>query len=270
VLQLTASLAAAQGAGIDRLFPAEPVGYVNDFASVVDAGSAAAMEDLITRLRSATGAELAVVTLPTIQDYAPSDVGVAIIRRWGIGAKAEVGDVRRNAGVVLLLVPRKEGVANSGKVYVAVGQGLEGIVTDAEAGQVSDLMLPELREGKYGPGLLTGTRALAARIAQGYGVTDSSLARSPTDGPPAVSVPPRSLLRALFPIILLVVFMLLSGRGRRRRGGIYWGGPWIGGGWGGGGGFGGGGFGGGGFGGGGFGGFGGGGGAGGGGAGRSF
>src|SRR3954462_4051947 len=56
VLQLTASLAAAQGAGIDRLFPAEPVGYVNDFASVVDAGSAAAMEDLITRLRSATGA----------------------------------------------------------------------------------------------------------------------------------------------------------------------------------------------------------------------
>jgi uncharacterized protein len=270
VLQLTASLAAAQRPGIDRLFPAEPVGYVNDFATVVDAGSAAAMEDLITRLRNAAGAELAVVTLPTIEDYAPSDVGVAIIRRWGIGAKAEVGDVRRNAGLVLLLVPRKEGVANSGKVYVAVGQGLEGIVTDAEAGQVSDLMLPELREGKYGPGLLTGTRALVARIAQAYGVTDSSLATSPTGGPPAVSVAPRSLLRALFPIILFLLFMLLSGRGRRRRGGIYWGGPWIGGGWGGGGGFGGGGFGGGGFGGGGFGGFGGGGGASGGGGGRSF
>jgi uncharacterized protein len=266
VLQLTASLAAAQRPGIDRLFPPEPVGYVNDFASVVDAGSAAAMEDLITRLRSATGAELAVVTLPTIEDYAPSDVGVEIIRRWGIGAKAEVGDVRRNAGLVLLLVPKKEGVANSGKIYVAVGQGLEGIVTDAAAGQASDLMLPELREGKYGPGLLTGTRALAARVAQGYGVSDSSLTTGPA-APPAVSVPQRSLFRALFPILLFLLFMGLSGRGRRRRGGIYWGGPWIGGGWGGGGGFGGGGFGGGG---GGFGGFGGGGGASGGGAGRSF
>ncbi|MFL5515202.1 MAG: TPM domain-containing protein, partial [Gemmatimonadales bacterium] len=243
-LQLTASFLAAQNSGIDRLFPAQPVGYVNDFASVIDAGSSAAMEDLITRLRNATGAELAVVTLPTIEDYAPSDVGVAIIRRWGIGAKAEVGDVRRNAGLVLLLVPRKEGVANSGKIYVAVGQGLEGIVTDAEAGRVSDLMVPELREGKYGPGLLTGTRALAARIAQAYGVTDSSLATAPP-APPAVSVPPRSLFRALFPLLLFLLFLALSGGGRRRRGGIYWGGPWIGGGWGGGGGFGGGGFGGG-------------------------
>jgi uncharacterized protein len=265
VLQLTASLATAQRPGIDRLFPPEPVGYVNDFASVVDPGSAAAMEDLITRLRSATGAELAVVTLPTIEDYAPVDVGVAIIRRWGIGAKAEVGDARRNAGLVLLLVPRKEGVPNSGKIQVAVGQGLEGIVTDAAAGQVSDLMLPELREGKYGPALLTGTRALAARIAQGYGVSDSSLTTGPSAVPPAGSVPQRSLFRALFPILLFLLFMGLSGRGRRRRGGIYWGGPWIGGGWGGGGGFGGGGFGGGGF-----GGFGGGGGASGGGAGRSF
>ena len=265
-LQLTASLAGAQSPGIDRLFPAQPVGYVNDFASVIDPGSAAAMEDLITRLRSATGAEMAVVTLPTIEDYAPSDVGVAIIRRWGIGAKAQVGDVRRNAGLVLLLVPRKEGVPNSGKIYVAVGQGLEGIVTDAESGRVSDLMLPELREGKYGPALLTGTRALAARIAQAYGVTDSSLATAPA-APPAESVPPRSLFRALFPILFFLVFLALSNRGRRRRGGIYWGGPWIGGGWGGGGGFGGGGFGGGG---GGFGGFGGGGGASGGGGGRSF
>jgi uncharacterized protein len=183
-----------------------------------------------------------------------------------------VGDVRRNAGLVLLLVPRKEGVTNSGKIFVAVGQGLEGIVTDAAAGQASDVMLPELREGRYGPALLTGTRALAARVAQGYGVSDSSLTTGPPAVPPAVSVPPRSLFRALFPILLFLLFMGLSGRGRRRRGGIYWGGPWIGGGWGGGGGFGGGGFGGGGFGGGGggFGGFGGGGGASGGGAGRSF
>jgi uncharacterized protein len=269
VLQLTASLAAAQTSGIDRLFPAQPLGYVNDFASVIDAASSAAMEDLITRLRKATGAEMAVVTLPTIEDYAPSDVGVAIIRRWGIGAKAEVGDVRRNAGLVLLLVPRKAGVANSGKVYVAVGQGLEGIVTDAEAGRVSDLMLPELQEGKYGPGLLTGTRTLVARIAQAYGITDSTLATAPPV-PPAVSVPQRSLFRALFPLLLFLLFLALSNRGRRGRGGIYWGGPWIGGGWGGGGGFGGGGFGGGGFGGGGFGGFGGGGGASGGGGGRSF
>ena len=115
VLQLIVASVRAQGPGIDSLFPAQPVGHVNDFASVIDAGSSAAMEDLLARLRNATGAEVAVVTLPDIKDYSPNDVGVAIIRRWGIGAKADVGDAKRNAGLVVLLVPKREGVANSGR-----------------------------------------------------------------------------------------------------------------------------------------------------------
>jgi uncharacterized protein len=263
VLQLIAVAAPAQNPGIDRLFPPQPLGHVNDFASVIDAGSAAALESLLVRLRSATGAEVAVVTLPTIQDYSPNDVGVALIRRWGIGAKADIGDARRNAGLAVLLVPKREGESNSGKIYVAVGQGLEGVITDAEAGRVSDIMLPELRERRYGPALLTGARSLAATIARAYGVTDSTLA---TSAPPRTVRSPRSnSLMSLLPLLLFIAFMMYANRGRGRRRRVYWGaGPWIGGGWGGGGG----GFGGGG--GGGFGGFGGGGGAGGGGAGRSF
>jgi uncharacterized protein len=261
VLQLTAAVLLAQGTGVDSLFPARPVGYVNDFASVIDPGSRSAMEDLLARLRNATGAEVAVVTLPTIGDRSPNEVGVAIIRRWGIGARAEIGDSTRNAGLAVLLVPRRQGEPNSGKIYVAVGQGLEGVITDAEAGQVSDLMLPELSRGEYGPGLLTGVQALTGRIARAYGVTDSTLANASPAAP--VSGTGGSRFLSLLPILLFIVFIMLANRGGRRRG-VYWGGPWIGGGWGGGG------WGGGGFGGGGFGGFGGGGGASGGGGGRSF
>jgi uncharacterized protein len=250
----------AQSRGVDSLIPA-PVGYVNDFASVLDAGSAAKMEDLIQRLRAATGAEIAVVTLPSIGDREASEVALAIGRKWKVGSKAEIGDARRNAGIVLLLVPRRPGDPNSGQIRVEVGQGLEGIVTDAAAGQVRDLMRPELSSEKYGPGLLTGVRALSSLIARGFGVSDTSLTayqpRSNSGGSPVGS--------SLIPILFFIVFMLLaSGAGgrRRRRRGVYWGGPWIGGGWGGGGGFGGGG--------GGFGGFGGGGGFSGGGAGGRF
>lgn len=259
VLQLMIAAALpAQNPGIDSLFPAQPVGHVNDFASVIDPGSSATMEDLLARLRSATGAEVAVVTLPTIGDYSPNEVGVAIIRRWGIGAKADVGDERRNAGLALLLVPKRADTPNSGKIYVAVGQGLEGVVTDAEAGRVSDLMLPQLREGQYGPAAVTGVQSLVSTIARAFGVTDSTLAGASPVRPVAA---PGSKLLSMLPLLLFIVFVILSnvGRGRWRRG-VYWGaGPWIGGG-----------FGGGGFGGGGFGGFGGGGGASGGGGGRSF
>jgi uncharacterized protein len=271
VLQLSAAVLprlAAQSAGLDTLIPPQPTGYVNDLARVLDPASDRSMEDLITRLRGVTGAEIAVVTLPSIGNYDPADVAREIGRRWKVGARAEIGDPRRNAGLVLVLVPRREDDPNSGHIRIEVGQGLEGIVTDAAAGQIRDLMRPHLAEGKYGDGLLLGVRALASRIARGYGSSDSALTAYQ---PPVDSEQGSPTIGSLLPILLFIAFMLMVSRGgarRRRRGGVYWGGPWIGGGWGSGGGFGGGGFGGGS--GGGFGGFGGGGGFSGGGAGGRF
>jgi uncharacterized protein len=259
---LPASSLPAQGVGADTLFPPQPVGYVNDLASVIDAESAAQMSDLIERLRNVTGAEIAVVTLPSIGTQDAAQVALAIGRRWKVGSKGEIGDPRRNAGLVLLLVPRREGDPNSGQIRIEVGQGLEGIVTDAEAGQVRDQMRPDLASGLYGKGLLLGVRSLASRIAKGYGVTDSALTAYQPPATPGGETTTQSLL----PLLLFILFILMVsgafGGRRRRRSGIYWGGPWIGGGWGGGGGFGGGG--------GGFGGFGGGGGFSGGGAGGRF
>jgi uncharacterized protein len=249
---------------VDTLFPAQPVGYVNDFASALDPESRAEMKSLIERLRAATGAEIAVVTLPSLGNYDPAEVALAIGRKWKVGSKAEIGDPRRNAGLVLLLVPRRPGDPNSGHIRIEVGQGLEGIVTDAAAGGVRDLMRPSLAEGKYGPGLLLGVRSLSSLIARGYGVSDSALTAY---RPPAGQDGGFSPVGNILPVLLFILFMLIAsgalGRGRRRRRGVYWGGPWIGGGWGSGGGFGGGR-------GGGFGGFGGGGGFSGGGAGGRF
>jgi uncharacterized protein len=282
LLQLSLELPAlAQGTGITGLFPPRPTGLVTDVANAIDPASEATMTDLIERLRAATGAEIAVVTLPTIGDYPESDVALQIGRAWGVGSRGEVGDPRRNNGVVLLIVPRQNGQPGSGAVFIATGQGIEGMITDSRAGQVRELMRPDLVAERYGPAVLTGTRALVALIANGYGVTDSALtAARPVPAPPPSSG--RTSFRRLLPLILLIIVILLSrsgggggGRGRRRRRGgllpgILWGsmGGWggRGGGWGGGG-WGGGGFGGGG---GGFGGFGGGGGFSGGGAGGRF
>lgn len=256
----------------DSLFPARPTGYLTDVAGVVDASSAATIDSLAARLRAVTGAELAVVTLPTIGDYPASDVALAIGRAWGVGQAAEIGDARRNAGLVVLLVPRREGEPNSGQIFISTGQGLEGIVTDAAAGGIRDAMIPELRVGQYGPGLVTGSRLLAALVARGLGATDTTLTEPGRPHPISKGL---LLFLLLIGIIVAVTIARASrgggpptaggGRRRPRSPHVYWGGG--GGGWGGGG-FGGG-FGGGG-GGGGFGGFGGGGGFSGGGAGGRF
>lgn len=273
-------VAAAQDAKLAQLFPAKPSGYVTDLTGVLDAGSTERIGSLIERLRGATGAEIAIAILPTIGDRAAAEMAVAIGRAWGVGAKAAIGDVRRNAGLVILLVPRRQGDQNSGQIFVGTGNGLEGIVTDLQAGRVRDLMRPYFQRGEYGAGLEQGVRELAALIARGMGVTDSALSAGgrQLEGPAPSGDPPRFvfwILMALF-LVFLVLRALNSGgggRGPRGRSGRRRGpGPWIfwGGGRGGSGGGGFGGFGGFGGGGGGFGGFGGGGGFSGGGAGGRF
>ena len=265
VLQLIlVALLAGQARGVDTLFPAQPVGYINDFSGILDPAVEAELDDLVRRLNTATGAEVAVVTLPSIGDREAAEVALAIGRRWKVGSKAGIGDPRRNAGIVLLVVPRQNHQPGTGHVRIEVGQGLEGIIPDALTPRiVRDVMGPDLAGEAYGPAVLKGVQFLASTIARAYGVSDTTLTsyRPVQDTGGRGSTPVGSLL----PILLFVVFMVMASRGRggrRRRRNVYWGGPWIGGGWGGGGGFGGGG--------GGFGGFGGGGGFSGGGGGGRF
>ncbi|HEU5220319.1 MAG TPA: TPM domain-containing protein, partial [Gemmatimonadales bacterium] len=174
-LQGAAAPLAAQREGIAGLFPPQPAGYVTDATGTIDAAAVRRIDALAERLKQVTGAELAVAVLPTIGDYAAVDVAVAIGRAWGVGARAAVGDQTRNAGLVILLVPRREDDPNSGQIFIATGQGLEGIVTDYQAGRVRDLMRPLFQRGDYAGGLEAGAGALAALIAKGMGLSDSAL-----------------------------------------------------------------------------------------------
>src|ERR1041385_3791594 len=108
-----------------------PVGYVNDFAHVLDPASVAHMESVITEVRQKTRGDIAVVALPDIGDRPASDVGVQIGREWGVGAKGEAGDPAKNLGVVLLLVPRRDHRPGTGQVFIATGRGAEGFLPDS-------------------------------------------------------------------------------------------------------------------------------------------
>jgi uncharacterized protein len=230
-------------------FP-EPRGYLNDFAQVVDPDAAAQIEAIGSELEEKAGAQLAVVTIPSLGDEDDFDYAHRLFEKWGIGKKG------KDNGVLLFLA-----LGERRRVRIVTGYGLEGIMPDITAGRILDnYVIPKLRQQDYSGGLLAGTQAIAGLIAADAGVQITgavrpNLARRSSGGKGS----PLSII-VLFIIILLLsrsrslwplLFLTgMGGRGRYRD-------------WGGGGGFGGG------FGGGGFGGFGGGG-SGGGGAGRSF
>ena len=64
------------------------VGYVNDFAGILDNASASDLEALITSIEKNTGAEIAVVTIDTLEGITIEEYAVVLFEKWGIG-KAE-------------------------------------------------------------------------------------------------------------------------------------------------------------------------------------
>ncbi len=258
LLMLAAPRAGAQPLQIPR-----PTGYVNDFAGIIDAQSEAAITRIADEVRAKSGGEIVVVTLPSLQGRTRDEVGLQILREWGIGKRAQgVGDSTANTGALLLVAVRER------QVRIELGYGTNTFITAAEAGRIRDeVILPAFRQGQFGPGIEAGVGAIARHYAGRFGFQLTGAVPAEPQRPATRTTRGVGGFSPGFIIMMLIfAFLFFRGRGgggggRRRRG---YGGPVIipfpiGGGWGGGG-FGGGG----GWGGGGFGGFGGGGGGGGG------
>ena len=204
---------------------------VNDFAGVVDPASAAELDRLIRVLQRATGDTVIVATVRTVAPFADvRELAVKMFENRGEG----IGERGKDNGLLVLVA------VDDRRVWVEVGYGLEGAITDGFAGEVSrNHMAPLFREGEYGRGLVAGVSRLMARIADERGVRLAELPAAATRrSHDADGIPPQVLLFLV--IVVLLVLIAAANQPRRGRRGRYWGGPpWSG--WGGGyGGFGGG------------------------------
>src|SRR6516164_3444207 len=258
---LCAALLAASLAVAEDIKSIHPTGYVTDLAGVIGAEKKAALEALGTELEEKTGAQMAIVTVRSLDGDSVDSYAVDLYKQLGIGSKKD------NRGVLLLLAP------NDRKYRIEVGYGLEPVINDARAGDAGRAMVPFLRQNQFGAAAEAASWQLAKYIADDKRVTLSGAPPTqPVSRQPQSSGSPINFLATL--VILFFIFQILSSvisavSGRRGAGlgccilpflGGWGGGGWSGGSWGGGGWGGGsrGGWGGGGFGGGGFGGFGGG------------
>mgnify|MGYP002623848322 CR=1 FL=1 len=191
----------------------KPQGYVSDFAGVVDWESRQRLEQYAAELKRATGAELAIVTLPTLAGEPIEDIANTIFRKWGVGSKGtDINDPNRDQGIMLLLA------IGDRRSRLEVGYGLEPIIPDGFAGSLLRHMRPALRQERYGEALLTAAEAIGSRIAQAKGVQlqASNRPQQARRRPKTDSIP--------IPIVLGgmgLLFWLMSlgggGRGRRRR-----------------------------------------------------
>jgi uncharacterized protein len=176
----------------------KPQGYVSDFAGVVDAGSKSRIEAYCGAVERATGAQMAIVTIPSLEGEPIEDVANTLFRAWGVGQKG------KNEGILLLLA------VNDRRNRLEVGYGLEPILPDGLAGSVLRAMRPALRRQDYGDALSAATQTIGETIAQAKGVTISERLPTRTVESPDEGIP--------WPLIIggiIMVFWLMRARGPR-------------------------------------------------------
>jgi uncharacterized protein len=222
-----------------------PTGYVNDFAHVLDADTIAQLTNICEQLDQKAHAQVAVVTINSLDGADIDSYAVALFKKWGIGSKAT------DHGVLILLAVQDR------KYRTEVGYGLEPILPDGKVGGFGREAVPFLQKGDYGSAISLMTNRVADVIAQDAGVTLTGarpqLPAQPQQqtgkgmSPGGVVVLVIVVLIVLFtPLRKVLFWFLLFGGGGGGYGGGYSGGGGFGGGGGGFGGFGGGGSGGGG------------------------
>jgi uncharacterized protein len=184
------------------------VAPVNDFAHVIDARSAAQIDQLSRALQKASGDVVVVATVPTIEPYGDiREYAVKLFQNNGRG----IGEKGKDNGLLILLAVKER------KVWTEVGYGLEEWITDGFAGETArQYMVPQFRNGGYGPGLVAGSARIVSRIAQGRGVALEGVAVQPTAQRGGGS------LRPLLPLLIFIAILIISrlgGGGRGGRGG---------------------------------------------------
>ena len=231
-----AALTLSPSATAEPISQLHPSNYVNDFAHVLQPSTESELNDLARQIDEKAKAQIAVVTINTLDGQDIESYAVELFHKWGVGTKST------DRGVLILIAVKDH------RYRTEVGYGLEPILPDGKVGGIWREALPLLKQGDYDDAIKQTTEKVASVIAQDAGVqlTGTSTNSEERSPPERRGISLRGLVLLILIVIIVLAtplrsilfWMLLSGGGGRSGG---WGGGGFGGGDGGGfGGFGGG------------------------------
>ncbi len=134
--------------------------YVYDGAQVLSEKTEQYILKTNQELESQTGAQIVVVTIPSLEGQVLEEYATNLFRQWGIG------DSEKNNGLLLLC-------AVEDRLFrVEVGYGLEGDLPDGKTGRIQDAyIIPLLKENKFDEGIKNGYSAFLQAVAEVYDVS---------------------------------------------------------------------------------------------------
>lgn len=170
------------------LLLAKPTGFVTDLAEIISPAAEARLEAELEAYSSASGNELAVVTLKSLDGEPIENTAVDLFEQWGIGKK------NQDNGILFLVTP------NERELRIEVGYGLEPVLTDVRAGTIiRGTITPKFKENDYDGGISDGVAAIMAVL--GGGELPQTVVANNDDG-----------LAALMIIFIIVIAVILLAR----------------------------------------------------------
>lgn len=146
LVPLASALVAAQN------FP-DYQGYVNDYAGLLSQPAKDQLEARLTQLEKDTTAEVAVVTIVSLEGDTIEDYAVRLFEKWGIGKKG------KDNGVLFLVS------LTDHQMRIEVGYGLEPVITDGRAGRIRDNdVIPRFKQDDYEGGITAGVASIEKYI----------------------------------------------------------------------------------------------------------
>jgi Beta-propeller domains of methanol dehydrogenase type len=126
---------------------------VTDLTQTLDASQRAQLESQLAGLEQRKGAQIAVLLIPTTGEDSIEDYAVRAFEQWKLGRKG-VDD-----GVLLVIAKQDRALR------IEVGYGLEGTITDVQAGRIiREQIVPHFQSGDFAGGVQAGVDSLIALI----------------------------------------------------------------------------------------------------------
>jgi uncharacterized protein len=152
---LAAMMLAVVGTTCLALPPPQPGRRVYDWARVISGVDRETLATELADIERATSAQVAIVTVPSLDGQTVEAYANALMNSWGIGARG------RNNGVLLLVAPIER------KARIEVGYGLEPILPDELCGRLLDThAIPRFRTNDHSRGIRDTARAIVAVLRE--------------------------------------------------------------------------------------------------------
>ncbi len=203
--------------------PPTPPDPVVDLAGIINDAVKARMDQYLRQLKEKTTAQVAVLTIPSLQGQSIEDFSITVAHdKWQLGQKG------KDNGVLLVVAVKER------KYRIEVGYGLEGLLPDSLVGSIGrQYLVPYFRKGDYSSGIYAAVAVIANKIAAEAGVQIDDLPpvvkTSPAEKKRPAAGPFSKIVSLLIFLVLFVIFirnprsflvlLLLSSMGGGRWGG---------------------------------------------------